>query len=137
VPLPGAQYSVAGEGSASYVPLDGGVFNEKNLTEGPFVASVVAGGQTVCYSTFYSFGDRLGGDLAIFAALTGTDDDAPGYVRAMYAINPDNSIDAYTYLFVPDYQGILTMGESIASLCAFTALCLVIGLLVFRRKGLA
>jgi len=136
-PFPGGEYSVAASGSPSFVQLDATAFAEKNLTEGPFVASVALGNETVYFSTFYSYGESLSGDLAIFAALSGENDDAPGYVRAMYAINPDNCMGAYNYLFNHDYVGILTMTESIGSLVAFSAVCLALGLVVFRRKSLA
>jgi ABC-type transport system involved in multi-copper enzyme maturation permease subunit len=136
-PFPGGEYSIAASGSPSYVPLDATFFSEKNLTEGPFVASVTYGNETLLYATFNSYGEKLSGDLAIFAALSGENDDAPGYVRAMYAISPDNCMAAYNYLFNHDYVGILTLSESIGSMCAFTATCLVLGLVVFRKKSLA
>ncbi|MFH0816683.1 MAG: ABC transporter permease [Methanobacteriota archaeon] len=133
----GGEYSISDGGSPAFVQLEVTAFAEKNLTEGAFAAEVRVNGQTVLQSTFNSYGEKLSGNLAIFAALSGENDDAPGYVRAMYAINPDNCMGAYNYLFNPDYVGILTLGESIGSLTAFTITSMAIGLIIFKRKSLA
>ncbi len=103
-----------------------------NLSRGWYEFTFVWNGETVIEENVYSYGEQSQGNMVILNALN--DEEVPEYVKFTYAMNPDNCISAYNYFLNDDYQGMLSLNQSLTSLVIFIGICGALGMLAFKKR---
>lgn len=134
IPFSGGQYVLrkdeevvaSGDVSQSFLSI-------YNLSEGRYDFEFQLGGDTILTDQFYSYGENVPEDIPFFSL---PDEEPPDYVKFMLLVNPDNAIGSYAYFLNEDYDGLLSLGESAASLVLFLAVCGTSGILLFKKKDL-
>jgi hypothetical protein len=111
-----------------------GVVTFINLSQGWYEFQFLLDGEVILKDQIYSYGETLSGGL--FERLYSLDEELPGYVKFMLAINPSNAVSAYGYFLVEDYEGLLTLEESSMALVAFLGICGTLGIITFKKKEL-
>lgn len=105
-----------------------------NLSQGWYDFEFILDGEVILEEQIYSYGEILSGNL--FARLTTLDEELPGYVKFMLAVNPSNAVSSYGYFLDDDYEGILTLQESTLALVMFLGICGTLGVVTFKKKEL-
>jgi ABC-type transport system involved in multi-copper enzyme maturation permease subunit len=105
----------------------------EDLDKGDFVFTITSNNIEYFKTTIHSFGST-GSEGDIFGA-TEEDIKYPGYVKATYAMNPDNAATIAIQILSDDVSGqvILTVQEGIIALCLTFIILLGLGIFVFSR----